>query len=78
VPVLEAEVAALRNAGCRQLILDLSGLEFMDSTGLKCILKFDAEARRDGFTIALIPGPQAVQRVFQVTNTRTHLPFIDP
>jgi anti-sigma B factor antagonist len=60
------------------LILDLSGLEFMDSTGLRCILTCDAEARRDPFTIALIPGPPAVQRVFELTNTRTHLPFIDP
>jgi anti-anti-sigma factor len=56
----------------------LSRLEFIDSTGLRCILECEAEARRDGFTIALIPGPQAVERVFKLTNTRAHLPFIDP
>jgi anti-sigma B factor antagonist len=78
VPILDAELAALRNAGFRRLILDLSRLEFIDSTGLRCILECDAEARRDGFTIALIPGPQAVERVFELTNTRSHLPFIDP
>ena len=78
VPILDAELAALRDAGCRRLILDLSGLAFMDSTGLRCILRYDAEARQDGFSIALIPGPPAVQRVFQVTDTEARLPFIRP
>jgi anti-anti-sigma factor len=59
VPILHAELAALRNAGFRRLILDLSRLEFVDSTGLRCILDYDGEARRDGFTIALIRGPEA-------------------
>lgn len=42
------------------------------------MLRYDAQARRDGFSIALIPGPPAVQRVFQLTETDAHLPFIDP
>jgi hypothetical protein len=41
------------------------------------ILTCDAEARQDGFTITLIPGPPAVERIFQLTNTRAQLPFID-
>ena len=60
------QMVALRNAGFRRLILDLSCLEFIDSTGLRCILECDAEARRDGS--ALIPGSQAVQRVFELTK----------
>ena len=78
VPILEAELAGLRDAGFRHLILDLGGLDFIDSTGLRCILGHDAEARQDGYSIALIPGPPAVQRVFQVTETEARLPFIRP
>jgi anti-anti-sigma factor len=78
VPILSAEIDAVRKAGFRHLILDLSTLDFIDSTGLRLILDCDCEARRDGFTIALIPGPPAVERVFELTNTRAHLPFIDP
>ena len=77
VPIVEAEIAALRDAGVRRIILDLSSLEFMDSAGLHLILEIDAEARQDGFSIALIAGPPAVQRVFELTNTQVHLPFID-
>jgi anti-anti-sigma factor len=78
VPILDAELAGLRDAGFPHLILDLGGLEFMDSTGLRCILRYDAEARQDGFSMALLPGPPAVQRVFQVTETEARLPFIRP
>jgi anti-sigma B factor antagonist len=77
-PALKAELDALRTAGVRRLTLDLRSLEFMDSTGLRCILEYDAEARQDGFTLGLIPGPRAVQRVFEVTDTRAYLPFVDP
>ena len=77
VPILEAEVAELRDAGFRHLVLDLSGLGFMDSSGLRCIIELDAEARQDGFSIALVPGPRAVQRVFELTGATALLPFID-
>jgi anti-sigma B factor antagonist len=33
VPVLSAQIADLRQAGCRHVIIDLSDLTFMDSTG---------------------------------------------
>lgn len=77
-PILRAEIHALRAGGCKRVTVDLSRLEFMGSTGLRCILDYDAEARRDGFTLALVPGPPAVQRVFELTRTVGRLSFIDP
>jgi hypothetical protein len=35
------------------------------------------ESRQDGFTIALLAGPPAVQRVFELTGTTDQLPFVD-
>ena len=75
-PVLAAQVAELRQAGCRHVVIDLSGLQFMDSTGLRFLLECYAEARRGHFTLALLPGPPAVQRVFELTHMTAHLPFI--
>jgi anti-anti-sigma factor len=77
VPTLETHISELRDIGVRRMILDLSDLNFMDSTGLRCILQCDAAARQDGFTIALIQGPRAVQRVFELTGTTAQLRFID-
>jgi len=78
VPVLERQLEELREAGFRRLIVDLGGLWFMDSTGLKLALTWHAAAQQDGFDIAFLPGPPAVQRVFELTGTNEHLPFIDP
>jgi anti-anti-sigma factor len=60
------------------LVLDLANLEFIDSTGLRCILDLEAESRQDGFSIALIQGPPAVRRIFELTKTDTRLRFVEP
>ena len=77
VPVLRAQIEELREDGFRRLIMDLSKLDFMDSTGLRLLLSVDADAGRDGFSLAFVQGPAAVQRVFEITGTSTVLPFID-
>jgi anti-anti-sigma factor len=77
-PRLRAELDGLRAEGFRRLIIDLSELRFMDSAGLRCILSCDAEARQDGFSLALVPGSPTVQRVFELTQTVSRLSFIEP
>lgn len=74
--MLDDQLFELRGAGFRRLILDLRELSFMDSTGLRLILRWDAEARQDGFEIGLIAGPPPVQRVFELTGTLGLLPFV--
>ena len=76
VPVLERQLQEVREAGFRRLIVDLGGLSFMDSTGLKLALKWHAAARQHGFEISFVPGEPAVQRVFEITGTSGQLPFI--
>ena len=77
VPVLREELAELCRAGFKRLILDLSKLDFMDSTGLRLVLSLDAEARQDGFELRLVRGGAAIQRVFELTDTAGRLPFTD-
>ena len=76
--ILSAEIDRLRAGGVRRMILDLSNLGFMDSSGLRCILEYDAEARQDGFSLDLVPAPPVVQRVFELTRTHSRLSFIEP
>ena len=77
VPALRARVEALRGDGSARIVLDLAELEFIDSTGLRLILALHGEAAQDGFTLALVPGGDAVQRVFDITGTAHVLPFIE-
>lgn len=76
VSVLERQLEELRDEGFRRLIVDLGGLCFMDSTGLNLALKWHSAAQQDGFEIGFVPGPPAVQRVFELTRTSDHLPFM--
>jgi anti-anti-sigma factor len=61
----------------RRIVLDLSNLRFIDSTGIRLILSADARSRQDGNRLALIRGPRAVQRVFELTGIVDLMPFDD-
>jgi anti-anti-sigma factor len=78
VPALAKEIAQVRDAGYRHVVIDLSELSFLDSSGLRFLLDCYTKSRQDGHTIALLPGPPSVQRVFELTRTTEHLPFMQP
>jgi anti-sigma B factor antagonist len=77
-PILEAQLEQLLEAGFRQLVVDLRGLSFLDSTGVQLLLRWDAGARQDGHTFSLIAGPERIQKVLTVTGVVDHLSFTHP
>ena len=72
---LEQELRQVRKSGFRSLVLDLSGLSFMDSTGLHLITRWTNDSAQDGFTFEIEPGPPAVMRVFALAEMTHGLPF---
>jgi anti-sigma B factor antagonist len=77
VPSARDRIAELKGEG-RELVLDLRGLSFIDSSGLNLLLQEAAESTRDGWNLSVIPGPSVVQRIFQLTGTEERLPFRSP
>ena len=75
---VEQQLAVLRADGCERLVLDLRGLRFMDSTGLRLVIRWDTTAKADGFEFAIVPGIEVVDRVFQLTGMNEHLTVTDP
>jgi len=59
------------------LLLDLSGLEFMDSTGLRLVVLADERAQRESRRLSLVRGQPDVQRVFEITRMTERLRFVD-
>ena len=57
--------------------LDLSGLRFLDTSGLRLILETAEASRRDGFAFYVLPGSAAVQRLFDVAGVAELVPFRD-
>jgi anti-anti-sigma factor len=58
------------------LVVDLSGLSFMDCAGLRTLLYAHALANSNGSSLRLIPGPRMVQRVFRLTGLQRRFRFI--
>jgi anti-anti-sigma factor len=59
------------------LIMDLSKLTFLDSTGLRCIITADERAREEGRRVVIVRGPDPVQRVFAITRLEERLEMVD-
>jgi anti-sigma B factor antagonist len=78
VDVVEQQLSELKAAGVTALTLDLRVVSFLDSSGLRMILRWNAEARADGFAFRLIEGPPAVRRLFDLTGTTEQFDYVEP
>jgi anti-sigma B factor antagonist len=74
---LEEELVRVAESDSEQVILDLRGLEFMDSTGLSTLVKAHQRAQEAGQRFGLVRGPQQVQRLLSLTGIAERLPFAD-
>ena len=69
VDELTSAVHRLWESGCRRVVVDLEGLEFIDSSGLRGLIQLREAAMRDGHRFALVRGRPPVQRIFDLTGT---------
>ena len=59
-----------------RLVIDLSRLSFVDSTGLAMFVALERRCRANGGPALVIrPGPPAVQRLFELVGAAGRLPF---
>ena len=77
VEVLQDEIRRVEQSDAGRIIVDLSGLDFMDSTGLRSMLQIHARSRTDGDRVVFLRGGPIVQRLFEITQTESRLPFLD-
>ena len=73
-----ASSAALEQAvdeasGCERLVIDLSELEFMDSTGLSVLVAAHQHAVATGGEFCVVQGPAQVQRLLALTGLEQRL-----
>ena len=73
-PRFMAAVQQLLDAGAGAIRIDLGGVTFIDSTGLRTLLRLAARDARVT-RLELLPGPPAVQRVFELCGVEDLLPL---
>lgn len=76
-PHADEELRHAETGGPERLTLDLSGLSFMDSTGLRLVVAAEQRAQECGRELIVARGPEAVQRVFELTGVDERLRFVE-
>lgn len=76
-PALEQQLLDAHASGVLQVVVDLRGLEFIDSAGLHVLLDGQRRLREGGRTVLLRRGPKAVQRMFELSHTDSAFRFED-
>ena len=77
VPRLQDAIDSALAAGPAELVVDLRGLGFLDSSGLRQFIVLADRAREEGVRLTLVRPAKAVLQVFQITRAEEHLPFAD-
>jgi anti-anti-sigma factor len=76
-PSLEHAVLEVERATPPLLMIDLTGLSFIDSTGLSVLLAAAERARREGRRLIVVRPPLPALRVFTLTRVDAGMECID-
>ena len=58
-----------------QVVLDLSAVSFIDSTGMGVVMRLAHELQARAIPLRIVPAPPAVHRVFELGGVADALPF---
>jgi anti-anti-sigma factor len=75
--VVELVLRRVERADLPNLLVDLSGLHFIDVSGLRVVLEADRRARRKGQRLVLLRPPPEPFQVFRLTGADEQLTFLD-
>ena len=67
-PALRDRIADLLDSGQQQLVIDLGGVEFLDSTGLGVLVAGLNRAREVGGSLSLVCPQERVLKLFRITG----------
>ena len=76
-PALQEELDRVAASDSQLLIIDLRELDFMDSTGLSVLVRAHQRAEEQGRQLAMVKGPQQVQRLLSLTGVGDRLTLVD-
>ncbi|MEU6977611.1 STAS domain-containing protein [Streptomyces sp. NPDC046371] len=73
-PLLQDDLSEQLRLGRAHLVLDLSALGFMDSSGLNVLIRAVHKARALGGDVYLAAPTSAVRRILEITGVTTTIP----
>ena len=76
LPAIRQAISEALDAGPECIVLDLSRLRFIDSSGLHATIELSNRSAAQKTRLVIIPGPPTVQRIFEISGVLDKLPFI--
>ncbi len=76
-PALQGAVETALAGGAQRLLIDLAGLSFVDSSGLRLFILLSQRAPQEGWTLELTRPGEAARSVFRMTGAEDNLPFVE-
>jgi anti-sigma B factor antagonist len=77
VDLVAQEMERARASDATSIVLDLSKLEFIDSTGIQLLLKLDLDSRANGDRLRVTRSSRPVERVLRLTGVDARLPYAE-
>ena len=78
VELLERALLEVEQTDVETIVLDLSGLDFIDSTGLRLVIDTNERCGGPDGRLGVIAGSPAVERLLDLVGLRELLPLITP
>jgi anti-sigma B factor antagonist len=75
-PTLRETLIRLVSQGSNKLVLDLEGVDFLDSTGLGTIISALKRARTHGGDLRLVSTQARITRLFEITGLDKAVPLL--
>jgi anti-sigma B factor antagonist len=75
-PSLREQLIGLVGDGATKLVLDLEGVDFLDSTGLGVIVSALKRARTNGGDLRLVCTQARIRRLFEITGLDKAVPLL--
>jgi anti-anti-sigma factor len=72
---VEQELLHAEAGDADRIVLDVSGVTFMDSSAIRLLLAADIRSRADGARLSLLRPPARVMRVLRIAGIDDVLPF---
>lgn len=74
-PGLDDELVALLDGGSTRLVVDLAGVDFLDSSGLGVLVKALKRTREKDGSLDLVVTSERILKVFRITGLDTVIPI---
>ena len=71
------EIERIEAGGAAKILIDMSSLEFMDSTGLRLLIETDMRSRADSGRVRYTRPRGEVARLLHLTRVDEKLDFVD-